>query len=277
MNNLIRESKQFKILFEKSQNLLSGRYNSKIKGDGLEFVDLKEYIPGDDIRKIDWKVTARTQTPFVKEFLENKDASHYILIDTSASMKNKSNIAKILATSLLLSSNNLSDNFALVFFNSEDIKFFELSKSKNQLMRYIYEISKVDFKASSGLKDVLIKFLYLVNKKSIISIISDELEYNNEIKSLISVINYKHKLNFFHLHSSNEKNIDLGLNSFEDIESGESGIYDLDDIEIEEYKKEFDLEIENTKNNFLKLNIRPFILDIDKDIFYQIKKSGQVI
>ena len=143
MNDILKESKEFRILFEKSLNLLSGRYSSKIKGDGLEFVDLKEYVPGDDIRKIDWKVTARENKPFIKEFLEEKDSHHFVLLDISASMKNKFFPAKVLATSLLLSSNKTRDSFSIGFFNSEEIKFFPLSKNKNQLMRYIYEISKI--------------------------------------------------------------------------------------------------------------------------------------
>ena len=276
MESILKESKEFKILFEKSLNLLAGRYSSKIKGDGIEFVDLNEYKPGDDIRKIDWKVTAKENKPFVKEFLAEKDASHYVLLDVSASMENKIFSAKVLASSLLLSSNVSRDNFSISFFNDE-VKFFPLSKSKTQLMRYVYEISDVNIAGQGNIKNVLLRFLNLVNKKSIVSIISDELEFDDETKSLISAIRRKHKLNYFHLFSSNERNLESGLNSFEDVETGFSGIYDLDEEELEAYKKEFDNQINLIESDLLKLGVRPFVIDSDYDLSVQIKKRSEVI
>jgi len=277
MENILKESKEFRILFEKSLNLLSGRYSSKIKGDGIEFVDLKEYQPGDDIRKIDWKVTARENKPFIKEFLEEKDASHYVLLDISASMKNKLFKAKILATSLLLSSNKARDSFGIGFFNKDKIKLFPQSKSKNQLMRYIYEISETKTQGKGDLKQLLLRILNSVSKKSIISIITDELELSTEVKSLISAIKQKHKLNYFQVYSSKERNLEIGLNSFEDIETGTSGIYDLDENELREYREEFDKQINLVESNLLKIGVRPFLIDSDLDLNMQIRKKGEVI
>jgi len=277
MNQLLKETREFKILFKKSLNLLSGKYTSKIKGEGIEFVDLKEYVPGDDIRKIDWNVTARENKPFIKEFLGEKDANHYVLIDISASMKNKFNIAKILASSLLLSSNKSRDNYSIGFFNSENIKIFPLTKNKNQLMRYIYEISKINSSKKGNMAKLLIRLLKTIQKKSIISIITDELELDDQILSLISAIKQKHKLNYFHLYSSKEKNLEIGLNSFEDIETGYNGIYDLDENEIIEYKQEFENQLNLIKINLLKIGIKPFIIDSDNNLYIQIKKHSEEI
>lgn len=276
MNQILKESKEFKILFNKSQNLLNGRYSSKIKGDGIEFVDLKEYIPGDDIRKIDWKVTARENKVFVKEFLEDKDASHFVLLDISASMKNKFKFAKILATSLLLSSHKLSDNLTIGFFNKDEIKIFPLSKNKNQFMRYVYEISKIKAKSQGNLKDLLLKIIKITNRKSIISIITDELEFTNQINTLISIIKQKNKLNYFHLYSSSEKEIEVGLNSFEDVETGIDGIYDLNEDEINEYKKEFDKQLKQIENNLLYLGVKPLMINTQEGLRYQIQNKLEV-
>lgn len=277
MDNILKETKEFRILFEKSSNLLSGRYSSKIRGDGIEFIDLREYQVGDDIRKIDWKVTARENKPFIKEFLEEKDASHYILLDTSASMKNKFSSAKILASSLLLSSNKLRDNFAVWFYNSNDIKSFPLSKSKTQLMRYIYEISLVKSSGKGNFKNLLLRILNTINKKSIISIITDELELDSEILSLISAVKQKHKLNYFQIYSSNEKNLEIGLNSFEDIETGVSGIYDLNQEELNDYINEFNKQLNLIETNLLHIGVKSFSLDSDLDLATQIKKNAEVI
>lgn len=277
MENILKESKEFRILFEKSLNLLAGRYSSKIKGDGIEFVDLKEYQAGDDIRKIDWKVTARENKPFIKEFFEEKDASHYVLLDISASMKNKLFPAKVLATSLLLSSNKSRDSFSIGFFNKDEVKLFPQSKSKNQLMRYVYEISQIKTQSIGDIKQLLLRILNSVSKKSIISIITDELELNQEVKSLIGAIKQKHKLNYFQIYSSKEKNLEIGLNSFEDIETGFSGIYDLDEDELKEYKEEFDKQINLVESDLLKIGVRPFVIDSDLDLSMQIRKRAEVI
>lgn len=278
METILKETKEFKLLFEKSENLLNGKYSSKIKGDGVEFVDLKEYFAGDDVRKIDWKVTARENKPFIKEFLEEKDSSHYVFLDVSASMSNKFEFAKVLATSLLLSSSKSRDNFSIGFFNKEKIEMFELAKSRNVLMKYVYKISKVEACGEGEMRDLLIRILSNISKKSIISIITDDLEdINDEVKSLLFAVKKKHKLNYFQLFSSNEKYLEIGLNSFEDIETGASGIYDLNEEEIAEYIEEYESQLKNIETDLLKIGIKPFVIDTDLDMLVQLKRKGEVI
>jgi uncharacterized protein (DUF58 family) len=277
MNEILKESKNFKLIFKASENLLSGKYNSKLKGDGLEFIDLKEYELGDNIRKIDWFVSARKQTLFVKEFLEEKDANHYVLLDTSRSMIFKEFTSKVLASSLLLSSFKEQNNFSIWFFNNKKIITNQLSKSKKNLMRYIYEISNIKYDGSNNLKETLNYLLKFIKKKSIISIITDEIELDEGTIKLLTILKQKHKLNYFHLYSSKERNLNEGFSSFEDIESGEFEIYDLSEKEIEDYKKEFDKSIQNIKDNLIQIGIRPFILDSEKEIDSQIISKSEVI
>ncbi|NCC71050.1 DUF58 domain-containing protein, partial [bacterium] len=236
-----------------------------------------EYQVGDDVRKIDWELSARENKVFVKEFLEEKDTSHYILLDNSASMKNKFFFAKILASSLLLSSNKSRDNFSIAFFNEKEIKIFPLSKNRNQVMRYIYEISRSKAEKSGNLKEIILKLLNLIHKKSLISIISDEMELDTETKSLLFALKHKHKLNYFHLFSSKEKNLDLGLNSFEDIETGISQIYDLDENDLKEYREEFEKQIKDLESDLLKIDIKSFIIDTDLDLNIQVRKKMEMI
>ena len=277
MEEILKESKEFKLLFDKSLNLLSGKYSSKIKGDGLEFVDLKEYHPGDDVRRIDWKVTAREGKVFLKEYLEDKDASHYILLDVSSSMKNKLFAAKVLATSLLISSYKEGNSFAIGFFNSEQNKLFALSKNKNQLMKYIYDVAKIKVYGSGSFEKMLVNVLSLVSKKSIVSIISDEMDFSDREKSLLFALKKKHKVNYFQIFSSNEKNLEIGINSFEDIETGYEGIYDLDEEEVEEYRNEFERELNRVESELNSIGIRPVRIDSDFDLKTQILKNGGVV
>jgi hypothetical protein len=169
------------------------------------------------------------------------------------------------------------DSFSIGFFNSDNIKLFSQSKNKNQLMRYIYEISKIETNYRGDMKQLLLRLLNTISKKSIISIITDELELNSEIKSLLLVIKQKHKLNYFHLYSSKEKNLKIGLNSFEDIETGTNEIYDLNEKELRGYVKEFDKQINLIETELLKLGIRPFMIDSDLDLSIQIRKKFEMI
>jgi len=272
METLLKESKEFKFLFDKSKNLFIGRYSSLMKGDGLEFVDLKEYIPGDDIRKIDWKVTARQNKPFVKEFLEEKDANHYIFLDISGSMFNKSEVAKLLSFSILISSKNSRDNFSINFFNKEKVLLNPLSKSNNNLMKYLYEIYEIKFSGQGNLKDILYKIFDIITKRAIITIITDELELNEETIKLISAINKRHKLNYFHLYSEDELFLYSGLNALEDIETGETNIYDLSEEEILEYVDTFHKQLKIIKTKLEMLNVNLYMIDVNEEILSQIKE-----
>lgn len=275
--DILKESREFKILIEKSQNLLMGRYSSNLKGDGIEFVDLKEYHPGDDVRKIDWKVTARENRPYIKEFLEDKDSTHYVLLDTSASMDNKSFIVKVLATSLLMSSLSQRDGFSLRLFNSNSISKFPISKSRNMFMRYVYEISNVKFTGLGTLKEEILETLSSVNRKSIISIITDELELDEELLKLLGALSKKHKVNYFQIFSTSEKNLEIGMNSFEDSETGDYGIYDIDEEDALEYKEEYDKMLSTIEKDLNSHGIRPLIIDCDNDLFTEVRKRGDFI
>jgi len=104
--------------------LLQGAYHSIFKGQGIEFSEVREYVPGDDIRTIDWNVTARMNQPFVKEFIEERDLTVYIVLDVSASNefgseKSKKQAAIELAASLMFAALRNNDRVGLSLFTKE--------------------------------------------------------------------------------------------------------------------------------------------------------------
>lgn len=277
MNDLLKESKEFKILFKNSENLLAGKYFSLFKGDGIEFSDIREYCAGDDIRKIDWKVTAREQKPYVKEFCEEKDTNHIIVFDVSASCENKLKEMQTLASSLLISSFKMQDSFSVIFYAKDYLFYLPVLKEKKHLMRCIYEISRIKPKGQNDFSAVLLYLLNKVKRKSIISFISDEIEISSDDLKYLSCLERKHKVLYFQIYDSNEKDLMSGLEAYEDIESGEEFIYDLSDSEILEYKQEYDLAIKTFKENLKRIGVKIVALDSKFNIINSLRKEMEVL
>jgi uncharacterized protein (DUF58 family) len=256
-----KDYKNFKFLFKNSKNLFSGKYSSKLKGQGVEFCDLKVYDFSDDVRKIDWNVTARMNTPYVREFLEEKDATHYFLVDVSGSIFNKIDEIKKLVSTLLFACNSFSDNFSVIFCKKDYLKIVPLSKGKKHLIRCIYELSKLK---ESGFSDLDVGLKYLlskVKKNSMISIFSDELDFKDSTLSFITALKKKNKVAYFEFFNSNEVEFDLGLDVFSDSESGEEVMYDLDDDEVYEIILNFNNKLKNCEKVIKKTGAKYFSFD----------------
>lgn len=278
MNDLLRESKEFRILFKKSENLLAGKYFSLYKGDGIEFSDIREYCAGDDVRKIDWKVTAREGKAFVKEFCEERNANHIVVVDVSASCQNKLDEMKVLAVSLLLSSFKMQDAFSVVFYAKGFLFSLPLLKEKKHLMRCVYEISKIEPCGENDFSGVVLHLLNKVKRKSIISFVSDELEeVSSDVLKYLGCLKQKHKVLYFQVYDSSEKELLSGLEAYEDVESGEEFVYDLSEREILEYQKEYDLALKRFDESLKKIGVKVFPLDCKVGVAQGLKKNLEVL
>ncbi len=270
MNNLInsgqKDYRKFRYLFKNSKNLFAGKYSSKLKGQGVEFCDLKVYDFSDDVRKIDWNVTARTGEVFVREFLEEKDASHYFLVDVSGSMFNKLKEIQKLVSTLIFASNSFSDNFCVVFCKKDFLKVVPLSKGKKHLIRCIYEISQLK---EEGFGDLNIGLKYLlskVKKNSLISIFSDDLDLQADTLSYITALKKRNKVSYFEFFNSTEMEFDLGLDVFTDSESGEDVMYDLDDDDVYEIILNFNNKLKNVEKMVKKTGAKYFSFDCKSSV-----------
>ena len=140
---------QIKNLQIQTKNLVegieSGAYNSKFRGGGIEFSEVREYIPGDDVKRIDWNVSARHNSLFVKEFVEENELNIYLIVDLSASnnfgfKKSKLDLSFEVVVSLMFLALKNNDRLGLGIFTDQLEKFIPSKKGKRQLLRIIKEL-----------------------------------------------------------------------------------------------------------------------------------------
>lgn len=181
------------------KNLFGGQYHSAFKGQGMTFSEVREYVPGDDIRLIDWNVTARSNQPFVKLFEEERELTVFLMVDVSRSghfgteKKFKSEIAAEIAAVLGFSAINNQDKVGLILFSDHVEKFISPKKGRLHILRVIREILYHQPEGTgtsvSNALDFLIK---IAKRKAVVFLISDFLD-DNFWKSL-KLANKKHDL-----------------------------------------------------------------------------------
>lgn len=185
--NILKNVKKIEIASNLISNeIFSGNYHSFFKGNGMEFSDIRRYAPGDDAKKIDWKVTARQKKAYVKEFIEERELSMYLLIDTSKSsnyLEEKQIIAELF-TSLAFSANNNGDRVGALFFTDRVEKFIPQGKGKKHSLSILDSyLTLRPIGKTTDISEVLNFFNKIVKRKSIVILISDFLDTNYE-KSL---------------------------------------------------------------------------------------------
>ena len=207
-------------------DLFGGEYHSVFKGRGMTFSEVREYQPGDDIRLIDWNVTARTGSPFIKIFEEERELTVYLIVDISASGEFGSNqqlkrefgaeIAAVLGFSAI--KNN--DKVGLILFSEDVEKYVVPKKGKSHVLRVVRELLYTDSKKSgTSIKKALDYLLKVAKRKSVIFLISDFLD--DGYWSSLKVVNRKHDLIGIQLYDPAEISLpDLGLSKIEDPETG---------------------------------------------------------
>ena len=207
-------------------NFFGGEYHSVFKGRGMTFSEVREYQPGDDIRLIDWNVTARSGNPFIKVFEEERELTVFLIVDISASgafgseSQLKKNIGAEIASVLGFSAIKNNDKVGLILFSNEVVKYVPPKKGKSHVLRVIRELlyTKPNGNGSS-IKDAL-EFLMKVSKrKCVVFLLSDFLD--NKFWNSIRIANRKHDLIGIKIYDPYEINLpDIGMIKVEDPETG---------------------------------------------------------
>lgn len=210
-----------------SQNIFAGEYHSAYKGRGVIFSEVREYQPGDDVRDIDWNVTARQNKPFVKVYEEERELTVMLLIDVSGSRNfgaygdvKKEKMAEIAAT-LAFSSISNNDKVGVIFFSDKIEKFIPPKKGKKHILLIIREI--IDFTPeSSGTNiDVALQFMTnAIKKRCSAFLISDFIDSHDFFKSM-SIANKKHDLAAIQVYDRRDAEMpNVGLVRMRDMETG---------------------------------------------------------
>ena len=210
-----------------SSQLFSGEYHSAFKGRGMAFSEVREYQVGDEIRTIDWNVTARFNHPYVKVFDEERELTVMLLMDVSASenfgtiVQQKQDLATEICAVLAFSAIQNNDKVGVIFFSDKIEKFIPPKKGRSHILMIIREL--IDFKAENkgtNLAGALKYFTSAIKKKCTAFIISDFMspDFETELK----IANKKHDIIALRLFDKHEEEFpDLGLIPVKDEESGQ--------------------------------------------------------
>lgn len=218
--------------------VFSGEYHSVFKGRGMEFSEVREYQIGDDIRTIDWNVSARTGHPYVKVFEEERELTVMLLVDVSSSSnfgtatQMKGEIAAELCAVLAFSAIKNNDKVGLIIFSDKIEKFIPPRKGKQHVLRVIREI--LYFRPEDSQTDLNIALEYLIKvirRRSIVFLISDFLTENYQ--KALQVANKKHDVIAMDIIDPREVELpNIGLIELEDAETGETILIDTTSAQV---------------------------------------------
>lgn len=210
-----------------SQNIFAGEYHTAFKGRGVIFSEVREYQYGDDVRDIDWNVTARQNRPYVKSYEEERELTVMLLIDVSASRnfgavgEAKKEIMTEIAATLAFSSIQNNDKVGVIFFSDKVEKFIPPKKGRKHILLIIREI--LDFKPENTGTDIDVALKYMTNvlkKRCTAFLISDFIDSHNYYSSM-NIANRKHDLAAIQVYDKRDAKIpNVGLIRVRDIERG---------------------------------------------------------
>ena len=211
-----------------SQNIFAGEYHTAFKGRGMMFSEVREYQYGDDIRDIDWNVTARHNHPYVKVFEEEREMTVMLLVDVSRSrlfgavgVEKMEMIAEIAAT-LAYSAITNNDKIGVIFFSDKIEKFIPPKKGKKHILLIIREL--LDFQPESRGTDISVALRYFTDalkKRTTTFLISDFID-DHDYSRALQIASNKHDVIAIQVYDKRDTKLpDVGLMRIEDLESGE--------------------------------------------------------
>lgn len=210
-----------------SQNIFAGEYHSAFKGRGVIFSEVREYQPGDDVRDIDWNVTARQNKPYVKVFEEERELTLMLLIDVSGSedfgakgVEKKEMMAELAAT-LAFSSLQNNDKVGVIFFSDRIEKFIPPKKGKKHILLIIREI--IDFHPESRGTDIKVALEFMTNalKKRVTAFLLSDFIDSHDYSHALTMANKKHELAAIQVYDERDSKLpDIGLMHVADLETG---------------------------------------------------------
>lgn len=228
-----------------SKHIFSGEYHSAFKGRGMSFSEVRDYSYGDDVRNIDWNVTARTGSPHVKIFEEERELTVIFLVDISKSSffgtvnRFKSEVNTEVAATLAFSAISNNDKVGAILFTDKIEKYIPPQKGKSHILRIIREL--IYYKPEGQKTDLDKALVYLNNvikKRSICFVLSDFLTDNYE--SALTIASRRHDIVGIHIYDEKEEELpNVGLLKVKDSETGKVKVIDTSSKKLRERYNEF--------------------------------------
>ncbi len=216
-----------------SQNIFAGQYHSAFKGRGMAFSEVREYQYGDDVRDIDWNVTARFHKPYVKVFEEERELTVMLLVDVSGSLdfgtvrQTKRDMEAEIAATLAFSAIQNNDKIGVVFFSDRIEKYIPPKKGRKHILYIIREM--LDFKPESKRTDVAmaVEFLTRVMKRKCTAFLMSDFFVRKSFENELTICNRKHDVVAIQIYDQRAKELpDVGLMKIKDAETGHEMVVD---------------------------------------------------
>ena len=211
-----------------SRNIFAGEYHSQFKGRGMAFSEVREYQPGDDVRSIDWNVTARLNKPYIKVFEEERELTVMLLVDVSGSRnfgtlsQMKRDMMAEVAATLAFSTIANNDKVGVIFFSDKIEKYIPAQKGKTHVLHIIREL--LNYEPTSKGTDMAQALQYFANaqkRRCTAFVISDFIEVGDVEKPLLIASN-RHEVNAIQIYDRREAELpNVGLIKFHDAETDE--------------------------------------------------------
>jgi uncharacterized protein (DUF58 family) len=242
-----------------SDHIFGGEYHSTFKGRGMTFSEVRQYQFGDDIRSIDWNVTARYNEPYVKVFEEERELTMMLMVDISGSelfgteTQFKNDIITEIAATLAFSATQNNDKIGLILFTDEIELFIPPKKGRSHVLRIIREL--IEFKPKSKNTNIAEAFKFLRNvmkKKAIVFVLSDFI--SDDYKQTLKIAAGKHDVTGIRIYDKHEEAIpNLGIVQMQDQETGKKMYVDTTSKKVRrEYSKFYQEKVAYYKDSFAK-------------------------
>ena len=278
-NDIIKKVRKIEIKARGlSRQLFSGEYHSAFKGRGMAFSEVREYQYGDDVRNIDWNVTARLNHPYVKVFEEERELTVMLLVDVSGSNRFgthhqfKEELVAEVAATLAFSAIQNSDKVGVILFSDRIEKFIPPKKGSSHILRIIREL--ITFRPTSNGTDLTQALQYFTNvtkKRCTAFLLSDF--YDDNYNDAIKIASRKHDLVAIRIADEKEMRLpDLGLAKFYDPETQETIWIDTADKHIrDEFSARYAQHVESVEAALRKYGIDQTVLYTGEDYVKELK------
>ena len=259
--------------------IFAGEYHSVFRGRGMEFAEVREYVPGDDVRTIDWNVTARLGHPYVKRYVEERELTVMLLVDFSASgqfgsvAKIKTEVATELCALLALSAIKNNDKVGLILFTDQIERFVPPQKGKNWALRVIREMLYFEPERRGTDIGQALEYLHRISRRRSVSfLLSDFLATGYE--RALRLARRRHDVIPICISDRREASLpNVGLLALRDLESGQQVLIDTGSARVrEEYRRRRAAAVAERRRAFRALGIDSIEVETDQPIIHPLMR-----
>lgn len=256
-----------------SHNIFAGQYHSAFKGRGMSFSEVREYQYGDDVRDIDWNVTARFNKPYIKVFEEERELTVMLLVDLSESLdfgtvsRTKREMVTEIAATLAFAAIQNNDKIGVIFFTDRIEKFIPPQKGRKHILYIIREL--INFEPQGRRTDIRIPLEYLTNaikKRCTAFMVSDFID-NGDYRNAMTIANRKHDLVAIQVYDRRLASMPrIGLVRFRDAETGEEVYVDTSSSKVQASQREWwNEQVARLNETFNKSRVDSVSISTDQD------------